>query len=145
MKSGDAFRLSVLRMAQASIHNKSLEKRAQAVKAGSAPEEQELSDDEAVVVLRSEVKRRKDAALEFGKGNRAELAEKEMKEAGILQEYLPAEADDSAIEAAVAKSVEEAGKDPKMFGKVMGLAMKSLGSSASGDRVSAAVKKALGM
>lgn len=141
LKSGDAFRLSTLRMAQAALHNKALEKRAASVKAGGTPEDAVLNDEEALVVIRNEAKRRKDAAAEYEKGNRRDLAEKELKELEILKQYLPAEVDDAAIEVAVSEAVSEIGQDPKQFGRIMGLAMKKLGSGASGDRVSAAVKK----
>lgn len=140
MKAGDALTLSTLRMAQSSIHNRAIEERA---KKGSAADI-ELSDEEIVIVLRKEVKRRKDAALEFEKGGRPELAERELKEAVILEAYLPAEADDAAIEAAVRSAISETGSDPKQFGKIMGLAMKKLSGNASGDRVSAVVQKLLG-
>ncbi len=143
MRSGDAFRLSTLRMAQAALHNKALEKRASLVKAGGAPGDAVLNDEEALAVIRGEAKHRKDAAVEYEKGSRRDLAEKELKELEILKQYLPAEAGDAAIAAAVRETVAEVGKDPKQFGRIMGLAMKKLGSAASGDRVSAAVKKAI--
>ena len=130
-------------MAQAALHNKALEKRAASVKAGGTPEDAVLNDKETLTVIRAEVKRRKDAAVEYEKGNRRELAEKELKEVEILKQYLPAEADDIVIEAAVREAVSEVGQDPKQFGRIMGLAMKKLEGGAPGDRVSAAVKKAV--
>lgn len=144
MKAGDAFRLSALRMAQSALHNKALDKRATLVKAGGSAEDAILSDDEEILVLRSELKRRKDAAGEFDKGHRPELAEKERGEALILEEYLPAEASDEVVSNTVRSAIAEIGSDPKQFGKVMSLAMKTFGGEASGDRVSAEVKKQLG-
>ncbi len=144
MKSGDALRLSTLRMAQSAIHNKALEKRAALVKAGGAAEETVLTDDEIISVLKTEVKRRKEASAEFKKGNRKELAEKEQKEAIILGAYLPAEADDAVLEEAAKAAVAEIGTDPKQFGRVMGLAMKKLAGKASGERVSEVVRRLLG-
>jgi len=143
MKSGDALRVSTLRMAQSALHNKALEKRAILVKAGGAEADATLTDEEIFSVLKTEVKRRKEAAAEFNKGGRQEMAEKELKEAEILGAYLPAEADDVAVEEAVKSAIAEVGADPKQFGRVMGLVMKKLGGAASGDRVSAAVKRAL--
>lgn len=143
LKAGDAFRVSTLRMVQSSLQMKAKDKRAAQVKSGGAAEDVPLNDDEAIAVLRTEVKKRLDAAGEFEKGGRGELAAKEMKEVQIIKAYLPAEADDATVEAAVAGAIEEIGKDQKMFGKIMGLAMKKLGATASGDRVSAAVKKML--
>ena len=140
MKAGDAFRLSALRMAQSAVQNQALAARA---KSGEA-KEVELSDDEIIQVLKREVKKRKDAAGEYEKGGRNELAEKEMREASILETYLPKEADDVVVEEAVRTAIAEVGKDPKEFGKIMGAAMKKLGGAASGERVSQAVKKQLG-
>ena len=131
-------------MAQAALHNKALGKRAASVKAGGTPGDAVLNDEEVLAVMRTEVKRRKDAATEYEKGNRRDLADKELKELDILKQYLPAEVDDAVVESAVSGAVSEVGKDPKQFGRIMGLAMKKLGGTASGDRVSAAVKKAIG-
>lgn len=143
MKSGDSFQLSLLRLAQSALHNKALEKRAASVKAGGVPEDATLNDDEIIAVLKTEVKRRKEAALEYEKGNRQDLAEKELKEAAMLGEYLPAEVTDAVIEAAVNEAIAEIGKDSKQFGRVMGVAIKKLAGKASGERVSAAVRRAL--
>lgn len=143
MKSGDSLRVSTLRMAQSAIHNKALEKRAALVKAGGAEQEAVLTDEEVISVLKTEVKRRKEAAAEFEKGDRREMAEKETKEAAILETYLPAEADDAAVAEAVRAAITEAGSHPKQFGRVMGLAMKKLGGTASGERVAEIVRKSL--
>lgn len=143
LKAGDAFRVSTLRMVQSSLQMKAKDKRAAQVKSGGAAEDVALSDDEVIAIFRTEVKKRTDAAGEYEKGGRGELAAKEMKEVQIIKGYLPAEASDAAVEAAARSAIEEVGKDQKMFGKIMGVAMKKLGNTASGDRVSAAVKKAL--
>lgn len=143
LKAGDAFRVSTLRMVQSSLQMKAKDKRAVQVKSGGAAEDVALNDDEIIAVFRTEVKKRMDAAGEYEKGGRGELAAKEMKEVQIIKGYLPAEANDAAVEVAVESAIEEVGKDQKLFGKIMGLAMKKLGNTASGDRVSAAVKKLL--
>lgn len=143
MKAGDAFRVSTLRMVQSSLQMKAKDKRAVQVKSGGAAEDVVLTDDEIIAALRTEVKKRVDAAGEYEKGGRGELAAKEMKEVQIIKSYLPAEADDDAVLEAVRVAIEEVGKDQKMFGKIMGVAMKKLGNAASGDRVSAAVKQLL--
>jgi len=143
MRAKDALRLSTLRLLQASMKNRALEKRAKMVSAGNAPMDAELTDEEIVAVMRSELKKRKDAATEYEKGGRPESAAKEMAEAEILQSYLPAEASDAVIETAVAKAIATIGKDQKQFGKIVGMAMKELAGYASGERVSKAVKLAL--
>ena len=145
MKSGDALLVSTLRMAQSALHNKALEKRAILVKAGGAAADATLTDEEIFSVLKTEVKRRKEAAAEFNKGGRQEMAEKELKEAEMLGTYLPAEADDAAVEEAVKAAIAEVGADPRQFGRVMGLAMKKLGGTASGERVSEVARRLLGV
>lgn len=143
LKAGDAFRVSTLRMVQSSLQMKAKDRRAAEVKKGGPAEDVALSDDEVIAVFRTEVKKRIDAAGEYEKGGRGELAAKEMKEVQIIKGYLPAEADDDTVRTAVQSAIEEVGKDQKMFGKIMGLAMKKLGNTASGDRVSATVKALL--
>ena len=80
MKSSDALKVSTLRMAQSSIVNKEIQ---------LLKKETGLSNEEICEVLRSEVKKRKDAAFEFEKAGRAGLAQKEKSEAEILVAYLP--------------------------------------------------------
>ncbi|MBI4134996.1 MAG: GatB/YqeY domain-containing protein [Candidatus Sungbacteria bacterium] len=143
LKRGDSLSVSVLRMLQSALHNKSLEKRAKLAKAGGIPGDATLTDEEVVGTIRSEAKRRREAAGEFDKGSRPELARKELDEAKILEAYLPAEPDDATIEDAVREVMAEVGNDPKQFGKVMGAVMKRL-PGVSGERMSRVVKNLLG-
>jgi len=53
------------------------------------PFQPDLSEPEIIALIRSELKRRKEAAESYQAGGRPELAEKELKEAEILQKYLP--------------------------------------------------------
>lgn len=137
MREKNELKLSVLRMAVSAMKNKQIEKRA---KGG----DDLLTDEEAMAVFRSEVKKRRDAIGEYQKGGRAELAEKETAELAILETYLPQEMSDEEIMRRVKETVETLGNVTiKDFGKVMGEAMKRIRGQASGDRVSAAVKKVL--
>lgn len=138
MRSKDELRLSVLRMVSSAIHNKEIEKRAKSGKV------EELTEEETVAVVRSEVKKRRDAIIEFEKGNRKDLADKESAELKILEGYLPQELSDEEIEKIVKEVTAEFGVgDPKQFGRVMGEVMKRARGQASGDRVSAVVKRLL--
>lgn len=138
MRAKDERRLSVLRMLSSAIHNKELEKRAKSGKA------EELTEEETITVVRSEVKKRRDAIAEFEKGGRKDLADQESAELQILEAYLPQELSDEEIEKVVKGVVAELGvSDPKQFGRIMGEVMKRVKGQASGDRVSAAVKKLL--
>ena len=126
--------LTTLRMFLAAVKNREIEKRAK----GGEPE---LSEDEVLAVLRSEVKKRRDAISEFQKGGRQELADKEAREMAILEKYLPAEISDEEIEKILQPLV--AGASASDFGRVMGAAMRAVAGRASGDRVNAVVKRLL--
>lgn len=137
LRKKDELRLSVLRMTSAALHNKSIEKRAKGGK-------EMLTEEETIAIMRSEVKKRRDAAGEFTRGNRPELAAKELEECLILQSYLPQELSDEEIEKNVTDVVVSMGSvSEKEFGKVMGEVMKRIRGQASGDRVQKLVRDAL--
>jgi len=135
MRAHDELRVSVLRMLIAAVKNKEIAERGRG-KSG------ELSDDEVLVVFKTEVKKRRDGAEGFRAGGRAESAEKEDAERGMIECYLPAELSDEEIKKLVQPLAEGRGVDE--FGRVMGVAMKAAGGRASGDRVGAIVKDMLG-
>ncbi|HZT68687.1 MAG TPA: GatB/YqeY domain-containing protein [Terriglobia bacterium] len=134
MKAREELRLSVLRMAKTALKNKQVEL--------GKP----LTDDQALAVLRTLVKQRRDSIEQFRKGGREDLATKEEAEAAILQSYLPAEATDEEIGAAVAAAIAETGASgPQDLGKVMKAAMAKLaGKNADGKRVNQMVRARLG-
>lgn len=134
MKAREELRLSVLRMAKTALKHKQVE-------LGKA-----LSDDEAIAVLRTLVKQRRDSVEQFRKGGREDLAAKEEAETEILQTYLPAAASDEEIVAAVAAAIAETGASgPQDLGKVMKVAMQKLaGKNADGKRVNQTVRAKLG-
>lgn len=140
LKNGDVLRLSTLRMLLAAIANKEIELRKKDIG---------LSDQEILEVVLSEAKRRKDAAAEYDKGGRGDLAEKEKSELKILQEYLPPEISDEDLLRIVKDGIREAGLSAgkagdKNFGKVMKAIMPVLKSKASGDRISRVLQDELG-
>jgi uncharacterized protein YqeY len=136
MKARDAARVSVLRMAKAALQNREIEKRAP------------LEEAEVVKVLQGLVKQREDSIEQFGKGNRTDLVEKERAEIAVLRAYLPPEASDADIAAAVEMAVTEtAAASVKDMGKVMKAALGALqaaGKPVDGRRVNEAVRKRLG-
>ncbi len=135
MKSGDAGRLSVLRMVLSAIRNREI----QLLKKDAG-----LSDEEVLEVIRSEVKKRKDSIEEFTKGNRPELAEKEKTEMGMLVGYLPPELPDEELERILKDGIREIGAKTKAdFGKVMKVSMAVLKGKASGERISAILNQLL--
>ncbi len=85
MKAKETLRLETLRMVKAAVQNKEVEKR------------EPLTDAETIAVLNTLVKQRQDAAEQFAKGNRPELAQKEQDEIKLLQVYLPQSAGEDEI------------------------------------------------
>jgi uncharacterized protein YqeY len=136
MKAQDAPRTSTLRMAKAALMNREIEKRAP------------LDDPEAVRVLQGLVKQREDSVFHYRKASRPELVRKEEAEIQVLKEYLPKEASDGDIDAAVTAALTETGaSSPKDMGKAIKAALAALeaaGKPADGKRVSDAVRKRLG-
>jgi uncharacterized protein len=134
MKSKAAERLSVLRMMKAAIRNKEIDTR------------QELEDAQAVQVLISLIKQRKDSIEQFAKGGRTDLVEKETAEIKVIEEYLPAAVDEEEIRKAVDAVIAETGiTSIKDMGKVMKACMaRFAGRPVDGAKVSEAVKSRLG-
>jgi len=136
MKAREAERTSALRMAKAALMNREIDKKAP------------LDDAEALAVIRGLVKQREDSIFQFRKANRPELVQKEEKELDVLKAYLPAEASEADIEAAVTKALAETGAaTPKDMGKAMKAALAALqagGKPADGKKVNDAVRRRLG-
>jgi uncharacterized protein YqeY len=134
MKAQDAPRVAVLRMAKSALMNKEIEKRAG------------LDDSEVVKLLHSLVKQREDSVEQFAKAGRQELADKEKAEIEVLRDYLPAEASEAEIVAAVEAAVVATGATSmKDMGRVMKAALANLaGQAVDGKKVNEAVKKRLG-
>lgn len=101
-------------------------------------------NSDEVAVLRRERKRRLEAAAQFRDGGRPELAENEESEAKLIEGYLPAELDDSELDAIVSEAVAETGAtDVKDMGPVMKAVMGRAGGRVDGKRASARVREAL--
>ncbi|MBU6310428.1 GatB/YqeY domain-containing protein [Patescibacteria group bacterium] len=128
MKAKDALRVEVFRGLKAAFVN-------ELVATKRMPTDP-LPDEDAVTVLKREVKKRKEAADAFRGGNRAELAAKEDAERVILEAYLPETMPKAEIlKFALAKKLELGLTDKKEMGKFMGLIMKELGGKADGADV----------
>jgi uncharacterized protein YqeY len=97
-----------------------------------------------LAVLRRERKRRLEAAEQFRHGGRPELAEREESEAELISGYLPAELDDSELDAIVKAAIADTGAtSPKDMGAVMKVVMAKTEGRADGKRASARVREAL--
>ena len=133
MRGKDQLRLSVLRMMKTAIKNKEVEKM------------KVLEEGEAIAVLNTLVKQRKDSAEQFRAGGREEMSRKEEAEIKIIEEYLPAAASEEDIRRAIGEAVQETGATSiKDMGKVMKATMSRLsGKTADGSRISQLVKEKL--
>lgn len=104
----------------------------------------ELPDAKAVQILVKMVKQRKESAKIYTDNNRPELAEGELAEAAVLEEYLPKQLSAEELETEVRGIIAEVGATgPREMGKVMGVATKRLAGRAEGRAVSEMVKNIL--
>ena len=104
----------------------------------------ELSEDQEIALLQKLVKQRKEAAEQFETNARQELAEKELAQAEVIQQFLPAQLTDEELTMAIKEIVAEVGAtSPKDMGKVMGAASSKLAGKAEGKLISAKVKDIL--
>ena len=133
MKARDEFRLSVLRMVKAAIQLKEVEKI------------RKLDESESIQLLQGILKQRKESIEQFSKGNRPELAEKETKEAKIIEEYLPAAASAEEMNEAIGKAIAETGATSlKQMGAVVKAAKAALeGKTVDGKALSDLVREQL--
>jgi hypothetical protein len=105
----------------------------------------ELTDETAIKIMTKMVKQRKESARIYTDNNRPELAENELAEAAVIEEYLPKQLTDEELTAELRAIVEEVGaSSPSEMGKVMGVATKRLAGKAEGRAISAKVKELLG-
>ena len=105
----------------------------------------ELTDEAAIKILVKMAKQRKESAAIYSENNRPELAENELAEAKVIEEYLPKQLTPEELEAELKKIIAEVGAEgPKDMGKVMGAASKALAGRAEGRAISAKVKELLG-
>jgi uncharacterized protein len=134
MKSKDADRLSTLRMVKTAIKNREIDKM------------EALTDEEAIRVLQSLVKQRRDSIEQYQQAGRIDLAEKEAAEIKTIEEYLPAAMDEAAITRVVEETVAETGATSmKEIGAVMKAVMAKLaGQTVDGKVVNQIVKSKLG-
>ena len=105
----------------------------------------ELSDATATKIIAKMVKQRKESAAIYTQQNREDLAQSELAELAVLEEYLPKQLSDEELTAAVKQIIEQVGATSmKEMGKVMGIASKQLAGKAEGGAISAKVKQLLG-
>ena len=134
MKARDEIRTRTLRMALTSVTQEEV--------AGTSA--RELSDDEVIMVLTREAKRRREAAEAFAAAGRDEQAAAERAEGAVLDAYLPAKLSDEEIAAAVAAAIDETGASGMAaMGQVMRVVTPRVAGRADGARVAAEVRRRL--
>jgi uncharacterized protein len=107
-------------------------------------ERKELSDEDVIKIIQTQVKRRNDAATQFRDAGREDLTRIELDEIGFYEVYLPAQLSDGELESAIKEIIAKVGAtNAKDMGKVMGAASKELAGKADGKRISERVKSLL--
>jgi uncharacterized protein len=132
MKARDNERRDAVRYVLSAVKNAEIEKRG------------ELSEQEEIALLRTQVKQRQDSIEQFRKGGRDDLADREASQVTLLETYLPQQMTDEELEEFVRSGIAETGaQGPKDLGKVMGLLSKTADGRVDGRRLSSAVRDAL--
>jgi uncharacterized protein YqeY len=133
MKAGDKDRLKVVRLIRAAIKQIEIDKRI------------ELDDAAVLTVLDKMVKQRRDSVEQFQKGNRNDLAEIELAEIVVLENYLPEQLSDEELDAMIDEAISSTGAESiRDMGKVMGQIKAKAAGRADMGAVGARVKARLG-
>ena len=137
MKARDSARLGALRLINAALKNKDIE-----LRTGTVP-----ADDDVLVVdvLMKMAKQRRESIEMYVAGNRAELADAERAELGVIESFLPKQMDDSEALAAIKAVVAEIGAtNVKDMGRVMAAVKERFAGKLDMSKASGLVKAALG-
>ena len=104
----------------------------------------ELTDEQEIKIIQKQVKQRKDSAAIFIEQGREDLADPELAELAILEQFLPEALSTEEIEKVVLETITQVGATGmKDMGKVMGMVSKRLAGQADGKIISTVVKKQL--
>jgi uncharacterized protein YqeY len=134
MRSGQAAKVSVIRMIRAALKNREIDR----------GKDRPLTDQDVLDVIQSGVKQRRESIEQFRKGGRTELVAKEEEEVSILQTFLPPPLSEQALDALVREVAAEVGASSvKDMGKVMKAVMSRAAGRAEGGVVNSAVKRFL--
>lgn len=132
MRARDETRKSTLRMLTAAIKNAEIEARAP------------LDDPAVLTVIQKQVKQRRESILEFEKGGRQDLVDKERAEMEVLETYLPRQASPEEIQAAARRAIAATGAvSVRDIGKVMPILVKEFAGTADGRAINEAVRALL--
>ena len=102
----------------------------------------DVSAEQEIAILQRMIKQRKDSYEQFVAQNRNDLAEVEMAQMKVIEQFLPAQLSAEELEAEIKKIIAEVGAESlKDLGKVMGTASKTLAGKSDGKSISEMVKK----
>lgn len=133
LRNKNAVELSVLRMLQSAIRNKEIDKN-----------KSELTDEEVIEVIGSEIKKRKESIEGYTKGRRQDLVDKEKGELDVLMKYMPMQMTEDEVREEARKAIREAGvNNLKELGKVMRLIMPRTKGRTDGAIVNRVVREEL--
>lgn len=133
MKAGDKDRLKVVRLIRAAINQIEVDQRI------------ELDDAAVLGVLNKMVKQRRDSISQFRDGGRDDLADVEIAEIVVIENYLPEQMSDDELDAMIAKAISDIGAESiRDMGKVMGAVKAKAEGRADMAAVGAKVKSILG-
>ncbi len=114
MREKDAVRLSTLRLINAAVKDQDIAARTKGNQDG-------VDDGEVLAILAKMVKQRQESARVYEEGGRLELAEKELAEITVIEDFLPRQLSDEEVTAAVNAAIAEIGADSiRDMGRVMG-------------------------
>lgn len=132
MKAGDSDRVRTLRTVLAKLKEREIERGG------------ELSERELTKVLQTAAKQRKEAADMYSNGGRTELADAELKELAIIEEYLPKQLSEEQVALMIDAAIEETGAESLSdIGKVMPVIMKKAAGRADGKTIQEIVRRKL--
>ena len=105
---------------------------------------EELSEEQAMKIIQKQVKQRKDSAAIFLEQGRKDLADPELEEIAVLEQFLPAALSEEVLESIIVATIAKVGAaGMKDMGKVMGMVSKEVAGQADGKLISLLVKKHL--
>jgi hypothetical protein len=124
-KNHDAQQVSVLRLLKSAVKNAEIERK------------HPLSNEEIISIIQKEIKQGNEAILEYEKGNRQELVEKEKSEINILSAYLPKQLSDKELDKIISDTIKVLDeKERNRPGQIIGLVMSKIQGRAPGNLVS---------
>lgn len=132
VKAGDELRATTLRLLSSELHNAKIDKRG------------ELSNEEEIVVVQKEIKKRKDAIQAYEKAGAEERVKREKDEMAILKEFLPEQLSEEDLKKLVDEAIEKTGAEKMSdMGKAIGYVMGRAKGQVEGARVSQMIKEKL--